>query len=76
MDHKEENKRKIRTEESVHDDKLQYTEATDSDDATTEAESKRTLLPKQKAKQNKTEPAEILSGTLYVGEQAEDGSTV
>ena len=46
---------------------FQYTEATDSDDATTEAESETDTS-------SETEPAEILSGTLYVGEQAEDGS--
>ena len=50
---------------------FQYTEATDSDDATTEAESE-TDTSSETA--NETEPAEILSGTLYVGEQAEDGS--
>ena len=48
---------------------FQYTEATDSDDATTEAESET-----ESETANETEPAEILSGTLYVGEQAEDGS--
>ena len=54
---------------------FQYTEATNSDDATTEAESETdTSSETESETANETEPAEILSGTLYVGEQAEDGS--
>ena len=71
VDHKEENKEKYGLKNPSMMINFQYTEATDSDDATTEAESE-TDTSSETA--NETEPAEILSGTLYVGEQAEDGS--
>ena len=75
VDHKEENKEKYGLKNPSMTINFQYTEATNSDDAITEAESETdTSSETESETANETEPAEILSGTLYVGEQAEDGS--
>lgn len=75
VDHKEENKEKYGLKNPSMTINFQYTEATNSDDATTEAESETdTSSETESETANETEPAEILSGTLYVGEQEEDGS--
>lgn len=52
VDHKEENKEKYGLKNPSMTINFQYTEATDSDDATTEPSQKQTLLPKQQTKPN------------------------
>ncbi len=61
VDHKEENKEKYGLKNPSMTINFQYTEATDSDDATTEA---------SQTTSSRSANCEILSGTLYVGEQA------